>query len=186
MLLPLALCPYVLYYALGGAILSSSVMGGNKAGLSGPNDAWHGAAPWALIYGFPCQRRLAPLGSPMAVTRQASLQCSSQAWDTHEGMHTLSTVGVLITEMWQRTHMAAKYAEIKYISSKKFFQLCNIHSCYTVWEEAGWYIWSVISKELTSSQATSRPLPGTHCLFYQSLRCGRGCEIWRESEEEMW
>lgn len=38
-LLPLNLCPYVLYYALGGAILSSSVMGGDKAGLSSPNDA---------------------------------------------------------------------------------------------------------------------------------------------------
>lgn len=36
---PLALCPYVLYYALGGAILGSKVMGGDKAGLSGPNDA---------------------------------------------------------------------------------------------------------------------------------------------------
>lgn len=38
-LLPLGLCPYVLYYALGGAMLSSSVLGGNKAGLFGPNDA---------------------------------------------------------------------------------------------------------------------------------------------------
>ncbi|TNN88985.1 hypothetical protein EYF80_000863 [Liparis tanakae] len=38
-LLLLALCPYVLYYALGGAMLSRSVMGGDKAGLSGPNDA---------------------------------------------------------------------------------------------------------------------------------------------------
>ena len=37
--LPLALCPYVLYYALGGAMLSSSVVGGDKTLLSGPNDA---------------------------------------------------------------------------------------------------------------------------------------------------
>lgn len=72
-----------------------------------------------------------------------------------------------------------------HVIKEKFFQLCNIHSCYSVSEEAGWYIWSVISKELTSSQATSRPLPGTHCLFYQSLWCGRGCEIWRGSEEEI-
>lgn len=32
-LLPLALYPYGLYYAIGGAILSSSVMGGDIAGL---------------------------------------------------------------------------------------------------------------------------------------------------------
>lgn len=32
--LPLTLCPYVLYYAIGGAILSSSGMGRDKAGLS--------------------------------------------------------------------------------------------------------------------------------------------------------
>lgn len=38
-LLPLALCPYVLSYALGGAILGSSLMEGDKAGLSSPNDA---------------------------------------------------------------------------------------------------------------------------------------------------
>lgn len=25
--------------------------------------------------------------------------------------------------------------------------------------------------------------PSTHSLFYQSLLCGKGCEIWRESEE---
>lgn len=33
-LLPLTLCPYVLYNAIGGAILSSAVMGRDKAGLS--------------------------------------------------------------------------------------------------------------------------------------------------------
>lgn len=33
-LLPLTLCPYVLYYAIGGAILSSAGMGRDKAGLS--------------------------------------------------------------------------------------------------------------------------------------------------------
>lgn len=38
-LLPLTLCPYVLYYAIGGAILSSTVMGRDKAGLLPPNDA---------------------------------------------------------------------------------------------------------------------------------------------------
>lgn len=32
-LLPLTLCPYVLYNAIGGAILSSAVMGRDKAGL---------------------------------------------------------------------------------------------------------------------------------------------------------
>lgn len=34
MLLPLTLCPYVLYYAIGGAILSSTVMRRDKTGLS--------------------------------------------------------------------------------------------------------------------------------------------------------
>lgn len=38
-LLPLALCSYVLYYALGGAMLSSSELGGDGVGLSDPNDA---------------------------------------------------------------------------------------------------------------------------------------------------
>lgn len=92
-LLPLALCPYVLNYALGGAMLSSSVMGGDKAGLSSPNDAWHGAAPRALIYGFPCQRRFAPLGSPTVFTQLTQLSQPSALISgfkhTHKNAHSI-------------------------------------------------------------------------------------------------
>lgn len=71
----------------------------------------------------------------MAVTRQASLRCSSQAWDTHKGMHTLSTVGVLITKMWPCAHMAEKYAEIKYMSSKKSFFSCATFTVATLFQK---------------------------------------------------
>lgn len=54
------------------------------------------------------------------------------------------------------------------------------------WKEANPHTWSATSEELTSYQAEARPLPGTHCLFYSCLWCGKGCEIWRESEEEVW
>lgn len=38
-LLPLTLCPYVSYYAIGGAILGGAATERDKAGLSAPNDA---------------------------------------------------------------------------------------------------------------------------------------------------
>lgn len=184
MLVPLALCPYVLYYALGGAIFSSSAMGGDKAGLSGPNDAWHSAAPWALIYGFPCQWRLAPLGSPTAITRQASFQAHLRP-----GRHTKNTPTIHCRNSGHYNVAACTYG----------WEVCRnqidiLREVYSVVQHSQllhcsqvviWLKWSATSVELTSCQAATRPLPSTHCLFYQSLWCGRGCEIWRESEEEI-
>lgn len=70
----------------------------DKAGLFGPNYAWHGASPWALIYGFPCQRRLAPLGNPTALTVEAgtSLVIPGLA-HTWQNTHTIQPGWILIT-----------------------------------------------------------------------------------------
>lgn len=105
---------------------------------------------------------------------------------TKKRIQTLSSVGIPITIMWQHAHMAEKYAEIKYIPSWRGLFRCTTFTVVTLFHKKGSDTWSATSEELTSCQATSRPLPGTHCLFYQSLWCGKGCEIWRESEEEMW
>ena len=68
----------------------------------------------------------------------------------------------------------------------KFIQLYNINSWYTVAQEVKRQMWSATSEESTSCQATARPQPAHTAPFYQCLWCGRGCEIWREREEEIW
>lgn len=78
---------------------------------------------------------------------------------------------------WRHAHMAEKFAEIKQIPPGRFVKPCNILRCRSVSEEAS------RGREVSAWRASPRPTPSAHSLFYQPLSCGKGCEIWRESEE---
>lgn len=95
-LLPLTLCPYVLYYAIGGAILSSAVMGRDKADLSPQTTHDTALRPGFLFMASHVSKGLLPWEALFKA-------CGSRKKKT-----TLSTVGILIAVMWQHEHMAER------------------------------------------------------------------------------
>ena len=108
---PSPLCPYVLYYTLGGAILSRSVMGGDKAGLSAQMTHDMALRPGSLFMASHVSQGLLPWGALWLLPTK--LAFSTQAPETQKRIHSLSSVGILIAIMWQHAHMAEKYAKTK-------------------------------------------------------------------------
>lgn len=185
-LLPLGLHPYVSDYALGGAIHGSSLKeGGGRIKQVSSTQITHDMVlrSGPLFMASHVSEGWLPWGTPGSYRRgRPSLVLQGLA-DTQQNTYTVRTGWIPITMDVAACAHGWEVCRNQTDSSREVC-LAMWHSLLPLRFRSGLSGPGSASREVSAAwQSSSRPEPSAHSLFYQSLSCGKGCEIWRESEE---